>query len=205
MDWVSLFGVAKDAATGLAAIGAVWIGALGLRTWSAQLKGKTEYDLARRILRAVYEVRVRIGYVRNPFMSAGEIATAFEAAGIEDTGDGAHERASELVYAQRWNKLADAMSDLEVESLEAEVLWGPDVRQTISGLKRRAAELYVAIQRELRWKSGTGLGRVDPDGVEKNDRILYMTSIDPEQDEFAADVNRAVAEAEAVLRPHLKL
>jgi type IV secretory pathway VirB2 component (pilin) len=66
--WVTLI---KDIVTGLAAATAAVIGVLGLRTWKAQLKGKTEYETARSLLRCVYRVRDAMRVVRNPFQGGG--------------------------------------------------------------------------------------------------------------------------------------
>jgi hypothetical protein len=56
----------KDVLTAIAAVGAASIGLLGLATWRKQLKGRTEYELARRLLVAVYRIRNAVSYLRNP-------------------------------------------------------------------------------------------------------------------------------------------
>jgi len=49
------------------------VAALGLQAWRTQLKDKTEYELARRVLRAVYQVRDSRQAVRNRVQSSPEI------------------------------------------------------------------------------------------------------------------------------------
>jgi hypothetical protein len=75
--------IAKDIFTVLASITAGIVAIIGLQTWKKQLKGKTEYELAQRLLMAVYKIRDAIYYVRNPFMSAGEINQALKDANVE--------------------------------------------------------------------------------------------------------------------------
>jgi hypothetical protein len=66
----------KDVATAGAAIVAAVVAVLGLRAWRRQLRGQTQYELARRLLRAVYRVRDEIQGVRNPVIMASEFETA---------------------------------------------------------------------------------------------------------------------------------
>lgn len=56
----------KDIITGLSAFTAAVIAIMGLQAWKKQLKGKTEYELAQRLLRATYKVREAFSWVRNP-------------------------------------------------------------------------------------------------------------------------------------------
>jgi hypothetical protein len=53
-DIVTLF---KDLATIFAAVAAGIIAIMGYNAWKKQLRGKAEYELARRLLRNVYRVR----------------------------------------------------------------------------------------------------------------------------------------------------
>ena len=82
-DMADFISIAKDITTGLAALIGAGVAIVGLRAWQHQLKGKTEYELARRLLRAVYRVRDEIHNVRNPAIMPGEFAVAIEEAGIE--------------------------------------------------------------------------------------------------------------------------
>ena len=66
MDLQQVVTLGRDALTALAAVGAVVIGGLGLSTWRRQLKGHAEYELARRVLRALYTARDNLFHVRSP-------------------------------------------------------------------------------------------------------------------------------------------
>lgn len=52
--------VAKDIILAFAAIVASYVGIKGLGTWRRQLKGNAEYELAKNILTAIYELREAI-------------------------------------------------------------------------------------------------------------------------------------------------
>jgi hypothetical protein len=60
--------IIKDAVLTGAAIVAGYVGLRGLGTWRRQLKGNTEYELAKSLLKAVYELREAIVSARFPFM-----------------------------------------------------------------------------------------------------------------------------------------
>ncbi|OQY20711.1 MAG: hypothetical protein B6I35_10155, partial [Anaerolineaceae bacterium 4572_32.2] len=75
--------LAKDVVTILAALVAATVAIMGLRTWRKQLRGKTEYELARRLLRSVYRVRDAIRIVRNPFISSAETVQSMREAESE--------------------------------------------------------------------------------------------------------------------------
>ncbi len=47
-----------------------YVALVGLSTWKKQIKGRTEYDLAKSALRTVYKAREAILFARNPFIKA---------------------------------------------------------------------------------------------------------------------------------------
>ena len=189
-----------------AATGAI-VAILGLRTWKAQLRGHTEYDLARRLLRSVFKVRDEIAGVRNPFMSAGEIQAAFDAAGVKPQPElGFDKRSNQLVYEKRWSDLADALSTMQVELLEAQVIWGDRAKAIERDLRMCVAELNAAVSLHLRLERNDGLAsRMTADKVSGAEAILWQVSDDPAQDAFTAKVSAAVAQFEALCRPALRV
>ena len=203
MTWLDAF---SKLAPGIAALSAALVAIAGLSTWRRQLKGQAEYELARRVLRAVLKVRDEMSGVRAPIILGGEYAAAYQEANLTppDNGlPGADSKGAELVYERRWNRVVSAMRDLEAELLEAEVLWGAQVRASAAKLSTCIGELFAAVSMHLRMQA-TG----DPHGtlarvVEQQFRILYEINSDAEPDAFGAKIAGAVREFEALLRPHL--
>lgn len=199
--WPQLIG------SGVALTGA-YVALVGLNTWKTQLRGRTEYELARRTLRAVLEVRDQIAGVRHPFISPGERSEALKEAG-SGANDGhvtEDEQGDQLVYDRRFRKLSNALSDLRVELLEAEVLWGKGIRVPEGKLRDCIGKLYAAVHHHLMRKSGAISGDSLPDKMREGFlNTLYLVSRDPSEDEFATKVEDAVAEFEELLRPHLRL
>ncbi|GIV46059.1 MAG: hypothetical protein KatS3mg036_0877 [Ignavibacterium sp.] len=120
---INWFSTIKDIILLLVAIIGASSAIIGLKTWRKQLKGNTEYQLARRLMIAVYKSRDYVKLVRNPFMDGGEISQAFK----EKNEDVPHHqdakygvKVDRAVYSMRWNKLNEALSELKIELLEAE-------------------------------------------------------------------------------------
>lgn len=76
--------VIRDVVVMSAEAGGAVIAGLGLKTWRRQLRGHTEYDLVRRLLRAAYSVRDQVASVRSPFIWEGEMKAALSEAGMDD-------------------------------------------------------------------------------------------------------------------------
>lgn len=57
-----------DVLTALGALAAAAVAGLGLATWREQLKGRTEYDLARRMLKKTYRLREAVRAARSPLI-----------------------------------------------------------------------------------------------------------------------------------------
>ncbi|MBN2293343.1 MAG: hypothetical protein JXM70_13020 [Pirellulales bacterium] len=208
MDILSCVG---DIVVALVAIAGLIIAAMGLQTWRSQLKGQTEYNLARRLLRAALKTRDAISIVRNPVMTGGEIHEAMKAVRqVEDTPQSANKQPDEdaAVYNQRWRGVAEAMSDLNVESLEAEAIWGAQVVDAIKPLRDCVLKLGSTISRLLRDNARERKGRrrvLAAEDIEEIDRIIYGMSSDPNEDAFTGDVQTAIETLEKFVKPKLKL
>src|SRR5258708_1041966 len=90
---------------------AVSIAFTGLKTWHCELRGRTEYELARGILVGVLKVREAMNRVRNPLMSGSEWAGRpgrDPNAMFGDTED------TKYAYQRRWDAVSEAGTQLEV-------------------------------------------------------------------------------------------
>ncbi len=197
----------KDVITGLSAITAAVIAILGLQAWKKQLKGKTEYELAQRLLRATYKVREAFAWVRNPFQSAAEISNAMKDSNIEgDPINNPKVRAQSegAVYEKRWQKVQEAFVELESVLLEAEAIWGQTVRDNLKPLQTCASTLAINIKTHLR-NIEKPPRNYDPEAEKKIDDIIYGWSGDSENNSFSKEINSAVSKMENFLRPRLKI
>ena len=209
-EWQVYISIGKDIVTAGAALTAAVIAVLGLQAWKRQLRGKTDYELARRFLRAVYSVRDSIRALRNPVQNTEEIVAAFKdstntpqnAVNADDSF-----KIEVGVYQLRWKRVNEAMSDLQVEMLEAEVSWGEAAAAKVEPFRQCVAKLHTATRRHLRYQLPPYSSRpLDPDAREALDRIIYEISNDESEDgTFTNEIKRSVETIEGFLKPRLKL
>jgi hypothetical protein len=202
-DIAALF---KDLATIFAAVVAAIVAIKGYNSWKKQLRGKTEHDLARRLLLDVYRVRNAIQMVREPFISEAETWQAIQEARIQvEKLDASSPQYAVLrqqaVYARRWSKVLAAFEKLEVDALEAEVLWGQTIVDSLVLLRQYTKTLQVGIWVYLRNLSGPTEDQ-EPGQSQEALRIIHSRGQD---DRFADEIKKAVEEVQNTLRPYLSL
>jgi hypothetical protein len=193
----------KDIITSLAAIVAGYVALAGVNAWRKQLTGKTEYEAARRLLKAIYTVRNAINLVRNPVMRGGEIIRASQQASIDIPSSQQMPLPESVAaaYQERWKTVSGALTDLDAEAYEAEVLWGQDIRALLQPIYASATELYRALQIFVRFES-QDQWQQDP-VRDKRIRAIVFRLPDPNQDAFATSLSDSVKTVEQFLRPHI--
>jgi hypothetical protein len=192
----------KDIIVGLAAIIGAVSALIGLQAWRRQLRGNTHYEVARRLLKAIYKTKRFIQQVRNPVIPAIESYQAIIAKQVEGTfKDIDYEgKVAEAVYAIRWEKLMAIAVELDLELIEAEVLWGKDIRDKVFDLYKSIHELRYAIDRHIAIKA-----KLKTVTVQENKEIedfLYGTH-DPGNNKFSLRINGLVEEIEKFVKPYL--
>ena len=178
----------------------------GVTAWRRQLRGQTEYAVARVALRAAYRVRDSLGMVRSPFVSSGEQGAALAEVDPQDNNadpnsDEARARGLAAAYQVRWRAVASALSDLDLARVEAEAMWGSEAVQCFVGLRSCAQELNVALFMYLRRQQERySLGPRSDFDAQMERTVFGMGEDDP----YAAKVKSAVDALEAYFRPKLK-
>lgn len=208
-EWQIYISVFKDIVTAAAASIAAIVAVKGLQAWSKQLKGKTEYELARRLLRAVYRVRDAIRAVRNPVQTSEETAAAFKESNEIPTATllnaDLNFKINEAVYQLRWRRVQEAMTDLQVEMLEAEVSWGKEVKLKTDPLHICTRKLYISTRRHLRSLNPRLVEQLDPNAREALDHIIFELDAEGSDETFSNEIRNSIETIEEFLKPHLKL
>lgn len=192
----------KDIALIAAAITAIYVGIKGLGTWRRQLRGNTEYTLAKNILTSMYELREAISGVRNPFMMYSSEPDLPQ----EELDELSQKEKEWLALAQAYQKRLEpipaARAKLKANLLEAEAVWGHDLVAKINPLFRLIKELWLAIQEHLEARTPT-IPYESPgsDIIKKRHAILYEG--DPEKDDFKNQLEDAIRKVEIELKPHI--
>lgn len=174
--------IVKDIVLTLAAIVAGYVGIRGLDTWRRQLRGNTEYQLAKTMLTSVYELREALSSVRNPFMQYSKEPDLPQDKLKELSQREREWHALAQAYQRRWEPVPKAIAKLDVNLLEAEVVWGPRIRTKANPLNRLTGELLLALQDHLEARNPDGrYESPGPELVKKRHETLYGLG---DKDEF---------------------
>jgi hypothetical protein len=196
-----------DLAVAFASLIAAWVAVSGLSAWRHQLKGKTEYDLAKRILLSLFKYRDAIHGVRNPMMWGHEMPSPPEEKrqymGIQEI----RYYGTEKAYQKRWDRVTEHKAKLYPELLEGEVIWGTELNERFKKIYKLQAELQNAVRRHLELSDPSTPQRKQDSVAKYHDKhrdILYDESFD-ESDEFSKDIESAIQNIEEFLKPKLEL
>lgn len=147
VDWVAFFGSLKDLALGAAALVTAWVAMQGLQKWREELRGKTDFEVARGLARATYKVRDELAACRSPLIRSSEFPADYKwppSAQLQDHAADANANAH--VYNNRWKPVIAALREFDAQRLEAEALWGPEIRKDAEALHKCATTVFVSIE-----------------------------------------------------------
>lgn len=198
-----LIGSIKDVVVGIAAAVAAYIAFQGLSAWRRELKGKSEYQLAKEVLRAAYKVREAFKHIRHIAIYSYEYPEGMRDYHGHLKRENEHEGTA-YVYKKRWEKLDEAFRELEEKHLEAQVEWGAKFQDVIVPLRTCRAELLVAIQMMLdRKKNPYNTAPRKAEEIAEERSVLYHIGEESKYDKFTPQINEAVDKFEQWLRPHI--
>lgn len=185
----------KDVFSIIGTIGTITLGVVGLTTWKRQLRGTSEYELAKKAIFVTYQVRQSIQSVRNPMLQLSR----------EEVEAGNKIQEQQRIYNDRMQELYVKWAELQTIRLEAKVIWSDAAHDSFNEVEKLIGKLRGAIWLHF-WMKGAYAGpgsTVDnsPERVAENDKIIYYIS---EDDEFSVKVNEAVAEVEAFFQHRVR-
>lgn len=194
--------ILQDIVIAAAAVTGAIVAVAGLKTWKRQLRGRAEYELARRLLKAAYELRDSIVSFRRPMMWVEEMSAALAETGRAPDNLKGSRRA---VYEVRWNAVLRPASDLKVGELEGEVLWGQSFKVAVAPLDKCLAQLSVALTEFLRYSEMADLAESQRAVLRKYEEVVYDQSKADDPDAFGKKLNQAIGALERFMRPKLRL
>ena len=196
IDWIDAHGNFVES---LLAAGAIVLAILGFKSWRLEMRGKTQYALARRVLADVYAVRNAISMVRNILMVGEEFAAR---PGRNPQSKESTPEDVLYAYEKRWDRLAEPSNKLDLDLIEAEVLWGKALQKHASELRACIIELQLNLSRHLRTLRDESFARRLPEDARKE--IMAVVYAGGKNDALAERVNKAVEGFEAVLKRHIQ-
>jgi hypothetical protein len=196
----------KDIVLTVTAIIASYVGLKGLDTWQRQLKGNTEYDLAKRLLKIVYELREAIAYVRHPFIQYSQEPNL-----LEEKREGLSQREKEWyamvqAYGKKWEYVAKAQTDLQTILFEAEAIWGGEIVEKVMYLIKLVNELSFAIQENLEARRpNLDSERFNAEENKRTNEIMLARSpAEAEKDEYKKSLDAVISSIEEHLKSHIQ-
>jgi hypothetical protein len=141
---------------------------------------------------------------RNPIMRSYEYSEKYgNSQETPSTGQAAEALA--YAYQNRMNLVWDALQELDSHTLEAEILFGKDIRTRAGQLRQQVYRLYVAIQDLIANKASGGTYFKENNTYAKRIRKIVYASWEDEDNEFSKQIGDVITEIEKIVRPHLTL
>lgn len=193
----------KDVVLAIAGAVTAVVAVRGLKTWSRQLRGTADFEVARKLAKATYKLRDEIQIYRSPLIRSGEFPEA-----RADDGTMERRRQSAIAYGHifsvRWEPVYAALQEFDTQTLEAESLWGTSVRAKTDELRRLLRVLRAATEAYIdNEQSGGANFNSDRDfGVKIRSEVF--ASLQAQDNELSNKLQSAVQAIEVELKPHLK-
>lgn len=199
-DWVKMF---SDGSVGLAALATAWVARKGVDAWSRELRGRAQFEAARSLFKAVLKLRDALQAARSPFISAAEFPDAYRAAGLNPDAKTEADGYAHVLNA-RWAPVWEAYREVETQALEAEALWGADVRGKVDAVKAVVRTVNAAIHAFMRnLQTGGEDFKANPPFGQKVRSEVFGSDSDDES-ELNKRLRTAVQAVEEEMRPHLR-
>ena len=146
MPITEIVALAKDALIAIAAAVTATVAVIGLSNWNRELKGKATFEVARGLAKATYNLREEIENCGAPFIAANEFPEGYDVLGLQGKVPD-HEEANVIAhaYGNRWKPVGEALQEFDANTLEAEAIWGGEIRTKTEALRQCVRELNTAI------------------------------------------------------------
>jgi hypothetical protein len=191
----------KDVVTIITALVASYVAVRGLNTWNRQLRGSADFDVARKLARATYKLRDEIMQCRSPLIRGFEFPEGYGQLRQRTPQEEAEAYAH--VYDARWKPVAAAAQEFDTAVLEAEALWGTDLRTAADKLQACLRDLYASFESIVDDKRAGGQHFASDRDFGVKMRATAAATMSS-NDVLSQEVRSAITGIEDKLRPHLK-
>lgn len=202
MSFPEVIAMLRDILVAIAAATTAIVAVIGLRSWSRELKGKAEFEAARNLALATYKLRDAVRECRSPFYDNSELANFNPAwGGLPDQAD-ANQYA--YIYKNRFAPVLTAVQGFDSHVLEAEALWGSEIKSKTDQFRACVQELNAAMGADVANRRSLGADFNNNPEFAKQivDKVTYLPA--EENNEFSKRLREAIKEIEEQIRPHLR-
>ncbi len=193
--------IAKDWLTLLIAGCGVWVAWQGLKTWRRQLKGTSQFDVAKRLMLKVYQIKQDIEYCRSPIRNIALITHDAEGNPIPK---------NQQMYAstkkdmwERFDKIVKTFNEIEMLLFEAEIVLDKKVRELFRPISEVCLQLRSSIRKNLAYSDPQRKNCSDTDAESKKYNELEVIIYAQGGDAIQARVDSAVREIEKFIKPYV--
>jgi hypothetical protein len=193
----------SDVVLALAGVTTAGVAIYGVKSWARELRGRATFEVARSLARATYRLRETIRQARSPLIRAYEFPEDYEhsAVSVNRESEG---RAYAHIFSKRLAPVWTAYEEFDIQSLEAEALWGSDIREKTDKLRSLVRKLAAAAEAYIdNEASGRENFNSDKD-FGRQIRSEVFAAPGQKDNELSSLIAEAVAAIENELRPHLR-
>lgn len=193
--------IAKDWLTLIIAGCGVWVAWQGLKTWRRQLKGTSQFDVAKRLMLKVYQVRQHIEYCRESYRSIPVLTHYQDGKLIPESEQERYSCNKEML--DRYNVVARTLSEIEFILFESEIILDKNVRnifkpiEDVCYLLRYSIDEYIIVC-DPRYKDMSG-----SEDSSNQYRELLRVIFSKKNDDIQTKINATVAEFEKLIEPYI--
>lgn len=200
MSAAEMISIFKDIVLAVAAGVTAYAAFTGIGRWKAELSWRASFDVARRLALATYALRNEVSYCRAPVVEGFEFPEEYWI--LADVDDPEKQgRAWAHVYTRRWEPVGRALQEFEAAALEAEALWGRQVRERSLELRGCIRSLRTNIDTFIRDQySG---GEYFKNGGLKEQVESAIWNYHGVENQLTKNIDSAITKIEEFVRPHL--
>lgn len=195
--------VIKDVLLAIAGVTTSWVALRGLETWRRELRGTANFEVARGLSRATYKLRDQLNRCRTQIITKEEFPEWY----LSEQGNlYAYEKSNAYrhTYSARWAYVYEALQEFDAQTLEAEALWGTQIREKTNLMREALQRLRAAIEAYIDDVASNGQTfKSDPEFGKKIQSDLYELNF-TQPNELSNEIRHAISAIEDELKPHLK-
>lgn len=204
MTWADFVSFLKDVVVVVAPATGAWVAVKGLNTWRRQLKGQSDYNLAKDVLINLYKYRDALFFVRHPLMTGTELTLPEGVNEKELKYAEVNYLRTQTAYQNRWDKVVEVRSKLLTNIVEIEALWGADLAELLKVIFEHEKELMFNISCYLRVINPSIHADDKEFDREHYDRKMLYDTLKDESDTFRVAFKKSLTPIENALREKLK-
>jgi hypothetical protein len=208
IDWPGTASFIRDVIVSAATIITATVAIKGINKWRSEESGKADFDLSRRIGKAVFRLRDVMRNARNSAMFGYEFPDGYDS--LRATPE---QKASAMAHAfsNRWKPISECAVEILSLRNEAEALWGNTIIARLDKLLTLANRWQTATSAHIRNAEADGQHFAkNPDFGRKINAQVFDTGNELNDDgsegasnAFTTELNEAIADAAAYLRTKL--